>query len=90
MNGSLDKSVKNLSDKDYKYLSEEFSGEQLKLVKGKGIYPYKYLNSFKRFNEDELLDKCKFFSSLKDYSINDKEYEKAVNVWKVFKMKNLG
>ena len=31
MNCSLDKLVKNLSDKDFKYLSEEFSDEQLKL-----------------------------------------------------------
>ena len=30
MNCSLDKLVKNLNDKDFKYLSEEFSGEQLK------------------------------------------------------------
>ena len=33
MNPSLDKLVKNLSDKDFKYLSKEFSGEKLKLVK---------------------------------------------------------
>ena len=30
MNSGLDKLVKNLSGKDFKYLSEEFSGEQLK------------------------------------------------------------
>ena len=33
MNSSLDSLVKNLSDNDSKYLSEEFSGEFLKLVK---------------------------------------------------------
>ena len=33
MKSSLDKFVKNLNDKDFKYLSEEFSGEKLKLVK---------------------------------------------------------
>ena len=32
MNCSLDKLVINLNDKDFKYLSEEFSGEQLELV----------------------------------------------------------
>ena len=32
MNSSLDKLVKNLSDKDFKYLSEEFSGEELELI----------------------------------------------------------
>ena len=79
INCSLDQLVKNLNDKDFKYLSEEFSDEILKLVKEKGIYPYKYMNNFKRFNEDELPDKIKFFSSLKDNEINDKEYERAVN-----------
>ena len=33
MNSSLDSLVKNLLDNDFKYLSEEFSGEFLKLVK---------------------------------------------------------
>ena len=65
MNCILDKLVKNLSDEDFKNLSEEFSDEQLKLVKENVIYPYEYMNSFKRFNEDELPDKSKFFSSLK-------------------------
>ena len=89
MNSSLDKLVKILNDKDFKYLSEEFSGEQLKLVKEKGTYPYEYMNSLKRFNEDELPDKSKFFSSLKDSEINEKEYERAVNGWKLFKIKSL-
>ena len=86
MNSYLDKLVKNLNDKDFKYLSEEFSGEQLKLVKEKGIYPDEYMNSFKKFSENELPDKSKFFSSLKDRGVN----EKAMNVWKVFKIKHLG
>ena len=90
MNSSLHKLVKNLSDKDFNYLSEEFSNEQLKLVKEKGIYPYEYVSSFKKFEENKLPDKCKFFSSLKDCSINEKEYQRAINVWKVFKIKKLG
>ena len=56
MNSSLDKFVKNLGSEDFKYLSEEFSGEELKLVKQKGIYPYEYFDSFKRFKESKLLD----------------------------------
>ena len=38
MNSSFAKLVKNLNNKDVKYLSEEFNGGQLKLVKEKGIY----------------------------------------------------
>ena len=65
MNFSLNSLVKNLVDKDFKYLSEEFSGKYLEVVKEKGIYPYEYLNSFKKFNQTELPSKNKFFSSLK-------------------------
>ena len=36
MKSSLDKLVKNFSDNEFKYLSEEFSGEKLNLVKKKG------------------------------------------------------
>ena len=90
MNSSLDKLVKNLNDKDFKYLREEFSGKKLKLVKQKGVYPCEYMISFTKFSKDKLPDKSKFFSSLKDSGVKEKEHKKAVNVWKVFKIKNLG
>ena len=38
MSSSLDRLVKHLSDNDFKYLSEEFSGLLLELVKQKGVY----------------------------------------------------
>ena len=90
MNSSLDKLVKNLTDKDFVFLSGEFSDEQLKLVKEKGIYPYEYMNSFKNFKENKLPDKSKFFISLNNCGINEKEYQRAINAWKVFEIKNLG
>ena len=73
-----------------KYLSEEFSGEKLELVKKKGIYPYEYFNSFKNFKETNLpnIDKC--FSSLKVCGISEKEYQRACDVWKVFEIKIFG
>ena len=61
-NSSLDKLVKILGRKDFKYLSEVFSGEKLELVKKKGIYPYEYFNSFKKFKESILTNIDKFFS----------------------------
>ena len=56
MNSSLDKLVKNLSDKDFKYLAEEFGSENLELLKQKDAYPYEYMNmnSFERFNEKKI------------------------------------
>ena len=64
--------------------------KNLELVKKKGIYPYEYLNSFKKFKETNLPDIDKFFSSLKDCGISEKEYQRARDVWKVFEIKNLG
>ena len=45
MSSSLDKLVKNVSDEDFKYLVEEFSSENLELLKQKCAYPDKYMNS---------------------------------------------
>ena len=89
MNQKLDSLVKNLSDYDLKYLSEEFSGELLEFVKEKEVYPYEYMDSFKRFSENKLRDKSKFFSSLKDESINEKDYQRANNIWNMFKIKSM-
>ena len=65
MNSSLDKLVKNLSDGDFKYLVEETRSENLELLKQKGDYPYKYMNSFKKFNEEKLPAEKYFYSSIR-------------------------
>ena len=90
MKSSLDSLIKNLSSDDFKYLSEEFSGELLELVKEKGVYPYKYMDSFERFSENKLPDMSKFFCSLKDECISEKDYQRANNVWNAFKMNSMG
>ena len=46
MNSSTYALVKNLLDNDFKYLSQEFSGNLLELIKQKGVYPYKYMDNF--------------------------------------------
>ena len=71
MNSSLNKLVKNLSDKDFKYLIEEFGSKNLELLKQKSAYPYEYVNSFERFNEEKLPAKNYFYSSIKDGKIGD-------------------
>ena len=101
MNSSLDKLVKNLSDKDFKYLIEEFGSENVELLKHKGAYPYKYRNSFERFNEEKLLSRKYFYSSTKDRKISDddeisdghisvKYNLTSNNSWDKFEMKNMG
>ena len=48
------------------------------------------MDSFKKFSEDKLPDRCKFFSSLKDFCIREKDYLKANNIWNVFKLNTMG
>ena len=101
MNSSLDKLVKNLSDEDFKYLVEEFGSENLELLKQKGAYPYEYMNSFKRFNEEKLPARKYFFSSTKKGKIGDddkisnghisvKDYLTCQKIWDKFEMRNMG
>ena len=54
------------------------------------MHPYGYMDSFEKFSEDELPDRSKFYSSLKDECICGKCFLHANNVWKVFKMNTLG
>ena len=71
MKSSFEKLVKNLSDNDFKYLTEEFSSKNLVLLKQKDAYPYECMDSFKRFGEEKLPDKECFYNSLKDGTTND-------------------
>ena len=97
----LDKLVKNLVDEDFKYLVKEFGSENLKILKQKGAYPYEYINSFKRFNEDKLCARKYFYSSTKDRKISEngkisdghvmiEDYMVCERIWDKFKMNNMG
>ena len=102
MNLSLNKLVKNLSEEDFKYLVEEFGFDNLKILKQKGTYPYEYLNSFKRSNEEKLCARKYFYSSTENGKIDDdddkisdghisiKDYLTCENIWNKIKMKNMG
>ena len=67
------KLVKNLSNNDFKYLSQELSCDLLQLVKQRVVYPYEYMDSFKKFSEDKLSDRSKLFSSVKNNYISEKK-----------------
>ena len=101
INSSPDKLVRNFSDEDFKYLVEDFGSENLELLKQQGAYPYEYMNSFERFNEEKLPARKYFYSSIKDGKIGDdgkisdghisvKDYLTCENIWDKFEMKNMG
>ena len=43
-----------------------------------------------RFSEKKLPNKDDFYSILNDEHISDKQYVHAIEVWKTFKLKNMG
>ena len=61
----------------------------LETVKQKGVYLFEYMDSFKKFSEDKLHQKCEFFSFLKDECISGKDYSHAVNVWNTFEVNTI-
>ena len=56
----------------------------------KGIYPYDYMDSFKKFNDTKLPHKEEFYSLLNDEHISDDSYKYAKNIWEKFNLKNMG
>ena len=91
MSQSLDRLSSNLSDDAFIYSKEAFpNDDQFRLIKKKGVYPYDYMDSFRRFSEKSLPRREDFYSILNDTNISESDYEHAKEVWSVFKIRDLG
>ena len=88
---SLDKLVKRLRGGNnydvsnfkiiYKYFFKKYpnmSKKDFKLIITKGIYPYEYMDSFDKFNEQQLPPIEKFYSSINDETISKNDYKHAL------------
>ena len=60
------------------------------LLLRKGVYPYEYMDNWERFNKTSLPNKESFYSNLNMAKIDDIDYRHGNNVFKRFKLKNLG
>ena len=60
------------------------------LLLRKGVYPYEYMDSWESFNEASLPSKEDFYSNLNMEDIDDIVYRHGNNVYKEFKLDNLG
>ena len=89
-NSSLDALVNNFSDNDFKYLSQEFCGDLLKLGKQNDVYPYEHMDSFEKVFKDKFTDRCRYFSSLKGKCISENDYSNATNFWNTFERNTMG
>ena len=91
MSQSLDRLSSNLSDDAFFYSREAFpNDDQFRLIKKKGVYPYDYMDSFRRFSEKSLPAREDFYSILNDTYISASDYEHPKRVWSVFQIGDLG
>ena len=60
------------------------------LLLRKGVYPYEYMDNWERFNEMSLPSKESFYSNLNMENNDDIDYRHGNNIFKRFKLKNLG
>ena len=50
----------------------------------KSIYPYEYINNYKKLLETYLPPKEAFYSSLNNSHCSDEDYKRAITVWNTF------
>ena len=82
MASSLDKLAFNLDDNQCRRLREFYKEDEVfRLMRHKGVYPYEYMDSWKKFEETILLLKDTFYSRLNMKDISDHDYEHAQQVW---------
>ena len=89
-NNKSDKPINGLIKKFpniYKFCNKDV--HKFGLLLRKGVYPYKYMDGWEKFNETSLPDQEAFYSELNKEGITDKDYTHAQNVWEVFEIKNL-
>ena len=84
--------IANESIKNFPTLYKFCNGDLNKffLLLRKGIYPYEYIDSWERFDENIIPPKEAFYSELNLENITDKDDEHVNKVWETFEIKNLG
>ncbi|XP_057338514.1 uncharacterized protein LOC130676378 [Microplitis mediator] len=91
MASGLEKLASYLTDDDKQITQMYYSDhEQFSLATRKGVFPYEYIDSIVKLNEDKLPQKSFFYSKLNDNNISDEDYDHAKLVWSKFNIKTLG
>ena len=75
---TINRLIKKLSN-TYEFSNED--NNKFILLLRTGVYPYEYMDSWKRFDETSLPDKKAFYSELNLVDIIDKDYTHAQNVF---------
>ena len=89
--------TKKIKDLDEGALKKNFNDssrfwgcdEKFRLMIRKGVYPYEYMDDWKKFEETSLPPKDAFYSRLNMKGISDQDYEHAQQVWNTMEKKTL-
>ena len=84
----FDKEIIKRFARTYEFCNKDLN--KFILLLRKGVYPYEYLDNCERFNETSLPNKKSFHSNLNMEYIEDIDYRHGNNVFRRFKLKNLG
>ena len=77
----------------HKYFMKRWSHlppQAFKILTRKGVYPYSYMNDFKKFEEITLPPREKFYNELSKKHISDEDYAFIHELWNTYQLKNLG
>ena len=103
---SLEKLVSNLKAKaikennlkgvfttTWRYFQDKWAHlpeKAFEMLTRKGVYPYTYMDSFAKFEEQCLPPQHAYYSDLTKEHISDDEYRFAKELWSTFKLENMG
>ena len=91
MASSLDKLASKLEDGQWKHLREFYKEEEdFRLMRRKGVYPYEYMDGWKKFEETTLPPKDAFYSRIDMKGISDHDLKHVQQVWNIMEKKTLG
>ena len=72
----------------YKFCNNDLN--KFVMLLRKGVYPYEYMDGWDKFNETSIPSKESFYSNLTMEDISETDYRHAINIFKRFKLNNLG
>lgn len=91
LNFSLDTLAKNLPSDLCLEIRKRFSNDvQFALMRQKGVFPYSFVDSFDKLNEETLPPREAFFDTFRGDYISAEEYARASDVWKTLQCRTLG
>ena len=82
--------AESLTLEDFKITTNFYKdNKHINLLKQKGVYPYEYIDSLEKLNETQLPPIEAFYSTLKQETITEEDYQHAQKVWNTFNCQTL-